>query len=208
MNILMLGNSFTFYCDMPDMLAKLMGEHVESVTRGGSSLFDHLNPHDELGIRTFDALKRGWDYVVLQEYSSGPVVKTQEFFDGCAAFQLLLRGVQAQPVLYATWAYQQGSTKEAASGLPFAKMDTELRANYFEAARRISAPCADVGAAFNAALAAGINPYDFEGYHPSLEGSYLAACVIAKAIAPGKKLNAWVPEGMDEGAAKRIREMV
>lgn len=38
MRILMLGNSFTFYNDMPQTLAKLTGAQVAAHTRGGAWL--------------------------------------------------------------------------------------------------------------------------------------------------------------------------
>ena len=49
MRILMLGNSFTFYNDMPDLLAELTGAEVVFHTRGGARLAEHLNLEAELG---------------------------------------------------------------------------------------------------------------------------------------------------------------
>ena len=66
MRILMLGNSFTFYNDMPSLLAELTGAEVVSHTRGGARLAEHLNPETEMGEKTLPALENEtWDYVIL-----------------------------------------------------------------------------------------------------------------------------------------------
>ena len=68
MKILMLGNSFTYFHDMPKMLAALLNVEVDSVTRGGAYLHQFLDFEDELFARVKEALHRQkWDYIVLQE---------------------------------------------------------------------------------------------------------------------------------------------
>ena len=68
MRILMLGNSFTFYNDMPDMLAKLTGAGVVAHTRGGAMLSEQLNPDTKMGASTLKSLENEkWDYVVLHD---------------------------------------------------------------------------------------------------------------------------------------------
>ena len=49
MRILMLGNSFTFTNNMPQMLAELTGAEVVHHTRGGARLSEQLNPNTRLG---------------------------------------------------------------------------------------------------------------------------------------------------------------
>ena len=45
MRILMLGNSFTYYNDMPAMLAEITGAEVVQNTRGGARLKEQLSPN-------------------------------------------------------------------------------------------------------------------------------------------------------------------
>ncbi len=52
MRILMLGNSFTFTNNMPQMLAYLIGAEVVHHTQGGARLSEQLNPATRLGGRT------------------------------------------------------------------------------------------------------------------------------------------------------------
>ena len=70
MRILMLGNSFTYFNDMPKLLAAITGEEVVSHTRGGAFLSEQLNAETEMGAKTLKALsEEKWDYVVMQEQS-------------------------------------------------------------------------------------------------------------------------------------------
>ena len=81
MRILMLGNSFIFTNDMPQMLAELTGAEVVHHTRGGARLSEQLNPATQMGARTQTALREEhWDYVVLQEMSHGPITSPKSFF--------------------------------------------------------------------------------------------------------------------------------
>ena len=109
MRILMLGNSFTFFNDMPDMLAELTGAEVVAHTRGGARLSEQLNPNTRMGAATQAALQEGkWDYVVLQEMSNGPITSPASFFSSVTRLCEQIRANGAVPVLYATWAYQRG----------------------------------------------------------------------------------------------------
>ena len=58
MKVLMLGNSFTYFHDMPKMVAALLNEEVDSVTRGGAYLHQMLDPEDELCAQVMAAIKR------------------------------------------------------------------------------------------------------------------------------------------------------
>lgn len=79
----MLGNSFTFFCDMPNMLAEMLNAEVVHHTRGGAHLAEQFNPETEMGDRTQAALRdEKWDYVVLQEYSTGPIIYPERFRQG------------------------------------------------------------------------------------------------------------------------------
>ena len=117
MRILMLGNSFTTANDLPGQLAALTGAEVVCHTRGGARLAEHLNPGTRLGARTQAALAgEHWDYVVLQEMSHGPCTSPGSFFASVERLCAQIRAAGAVPVLYATWAYQEGGAKLAAKG--------------------------------------------------------------------------------------------
>ena len=99
----MLGNSFIFTNNMPQMLADLTGAEVVHHTRGRARLSEQLNPATRLGAQTQAALAgEHWDYVVLQEMSHGPISSPKSFFSSVAQLCEQIRASGAAPVLYAT----------------------------------------------------------------------------------------------------------
>ena len=183
MRILMLGNSFTFANDMPDMLAELLNAEVVHHTRGGAHLAEQLNPDTEMGAKTLDAMTREtWDYVVLQEYSTGPLTGRERFLQSVERLCQLIRRNGAIPILYATWAFKKGGIKLAESGLDYDEMYRGLYDAYHEAGEKYGVPVADVGKRFYE-LSAQENLYAHDDYHPNRAGSHLAAETIAAVIA-------------------------
>lgn len=182
MRILMLGNSFTYFHDMPKMLAVILGVEVVEHTRGGAFLHENLDPQAELGAKTLSALKEEkWDYVIMQEQSKAPIFAREDFLDSVKKLTALIRENGAQPLMYATWAYREGSEKLEGTGLTFAKMDEGLYESYHRAAEENGALIADVGKAF-AALRGYADLYEADDFHPSAAGSILAAETIARVI--------------------------
>lgn len=182
MRILMLGNSFTAYNNMPQMVAKLTGAEVRSHTRGGARLAEQFNPQTQMGARTMDALtNEKWDYVVIQAMSKGPIVGNKAYMRNVGRLCQLAREAGARPVIYATWAYQEGSEILAKMKMSYDEMYQALHDAYLVAAEVNDALMADVGTAF-AQKHKEIELYDPDGRHPSAEGSWLAARVIADTI--------------------------
>lgn len=182
MRVLMLGNSFTYFNDMPKILAELLGEEVVSHTRGGAFLSEQLNAETEMGAKTLKALQEEqWDYVVLQEQSRAPIFCKENFHESVRALCKLIRAAGAKPVLYASWAYREGSEKLAGTELSYGEMAKGLYESYHEAAEENDALIADVGKAF-AAVRGIVDVYVEDDYHPSPAGSVLAAHCIAKVI--------------------------
>ena len=187
MRILMLGNSFTFYHDMPSMLAELTGAEVVAHTRGGARLAEHLNPDTEMGAKTLAALeKETWDYVVLQEQSNAPVTTKDAFLTSVSALCEKIRHAGATPVLYATWAYQKDSGRMAEMPIGYDEMAAQMSASYHEAAKKSGALVADVGQRFYQ-LASEKELYIEDGSHPTEEGSRIAARTIAAVIKEDRK---------------------
>ncbi|MBQ3080671.1 MAG: SGNH/GDSL hydrolase family protein [Clostridia bacterium] len=183
MRILMLGNSFTYYHRMPEILSEILKCEVVSHTRGGAQLSEQLNENTEMGARTLKALREEkWDYVVLQEQSILPAKSTDCFLKSAAGLCRIIRENGAMPVFYATWAYREGSKILAKTPYTFQEMDEKLLNAYKQAAEKNNALMAPVGQAFSS-LRSFISLYEKEDdYHPSEAGSAIAAGVIAKTI--------------------------
>lgn len=183
MRILMLGNSYTAANGLPDTVARLIGAQVVAHTRGGALLAEQLNPKTSMGARTVAALADGgWDVVVMQEMSKGPVTSRESFMRSADRLCDAVRAAGAVPVLFATWAYAPQSDRLAAMGMTYEQMHEALDDAYHEAARRCGALVAEAGRAFFA------HPdpaklYAFDGSHPSPEGSLVAARAISDAVA-------------------------
>lgn len=182
MRILMLGNSFTFYNDMPQMLAKLTGAEVAAHTRGGAWLSEQLNPETEMGQRTLTALEQEqWDYVVMQEQSHGAITAQESFLKSVAALCEKARAAGAVPVLYATWAYARDCDRLAALGLGYDEMARKLNEAYHLAAEQNDALVAEVGMRFHEAADA-LELYTEDRKHPNPVGSLIAAKTLASVI--------------------------
>lgn len=182
MRILMLGNSFTYSNDMPNVLANLLGAEVVQHTQGNAKLADQLNNRIELGESTVASLEtESWDYVVLQEMSSFPITSKDSFLNIVEILCEEIRDSGAVPVLFATWAYKEGHEKYEELGISYEEMASLLHYAYQEAADQNHALIADVGQKF-CEIAGKSELYAEDGIHPNEEGSRLAAEVIANVI--------------------------
>ena len=183
MRILFLGNSFTYFYDLPDMVAEILQAEVKGNLRGGAYLYQHIDPADELCAITGKLLREEkWDYVVLQDQSQGPITNPEEFNHAVAALSEMIRAAGGKPVLYETWAYEEGSDTLASTGMAFAEMQQKLSDGSRHAAEANQALLAPVGQVFAEARKM-TQLYDAgDHYHPSQAGSRLAAETIAAVI--------------------------
>ncbi len=179
MRILFIGNSFTFFNDLPARVSADLGCEVGRSLRGGAYLHDHLNEADELFALTREALKTPWDYVVLQEQSRNAFTNPDDYQQSVSALCALIRENGATPVIYETWAYRRGSDMLAATGLDYDAMQEALTRAARDAAEKNGALLAQVGQAFHASAENLLLPDDF---HPNEQGTALACQVICNVI--------------------------
>lgn len=84
-------------------------------------------------------------------------------------------------MIYATWAYRDGTERLASTQMSYAEMDAALYEGCWQAAQENGALIAKVGSAF-ADFKDLANLYEADDYHPSEAGSILAAAIIARTI--------------------------
>jgi len=190
--ILFIGNSYTYFHDMPEVLfAQAAADagydwSISSVTEGGWRLSQFADPQDAHGQRLRAAVAgKQFDCVVLQDQSTNAIEHPEDFIGGIAGLQALLQDQTQHFVLYATWGRKPGSPDLERLGLTNAQMTQQLADAYQQAAERFDMGIAHVGRAF--ATYAAAHP-DAELYmedltHPSLLGSTIAAQTILAAIA-------------------------
>ena len=213
--ILFIGNSYTFYNDMPALFKEIANGAgadvtVESITTGSQSLKNWADPKTEDGARVEAKLTASSDYdiIVLQEKSTSPVNNDYKYFlSGAKALAERIEQTQdnCRIFLYETW----GSPAYAGSyGGSVPEMESRLRSAYETVAERIGATVSYVGKAFTYMYEnyADINLYyTADENHPSYEGSYLAACVHATSLLGLNVENSAYNGALDEDTAALLR---
>ncbi|WP_425613820.1 hypothetical protein NA78x_003664 [Anatilimnocola sp. NA78] len=174
LKLLFIGNSFTQRNNLPELLAQLASarnlriEH-SLISAGGASLRTHWNAGT--AAKTIEA--GGFDYVILQEQSTLPVKNATRMAENIRLFAEVIQRAGAQTVLYMTWARQHSPETQQAITAAYESIGEEL------AARVIP-----VGRVWQRFLAEHSTPllYDRDQSHPTLAGSYLAACVFLTTL--------------------------
>ena len=191
LSVLFIGNSYTYYNDMSSIfrgLASKLGYRVKvtAITSGGYTLEKFANPDDTNGAKVAQALDAKnigkYDYVVLQEQSQRPALDSgrEKFFEAVRKLCEQIRAIDAEPILYSTWARKEGSEDLAKEGWTVEDMAWRLDAAYSAIGKELDVKVAHVGLAFYEVIAASseIELYDPDKTHPSDLGSYLAAATI------------------------------
>jgi hypothetical protein len=196
--VLFIGNSYTQVNDLPTLFSELAlskGKHpfVGTKANGGFTFQNHVNDP-----ATFIKIKeKKWNYVVLQAQSQEPSFPYSQVTTATLPFAKILsdsiyaNNYCSQPLYYMTWGRQNGD-QQWDSINTFYKMNDRLRAGYMRFMEASEASVAPVGIAWKYVRDTypAINLYSSDGSHPSLEGSYLAACVFYASIYRESPVNA------------------
>lgn len=114
--ILFVGNSHTYYNDMPKMFKGLCDAdkincEVTSITSPGYKLSQFADKTNMYGSQVYQALTNNtWDYVVLQENRAVLVEKEEEAEAAVNTLYTLIHNAGAKMVIYATQPNNIGST--------------------------------------------------------------------------------------------------
>jgi len=177
LRVLFVGNSLTFFNDLPARTAEkavrdttLRYPDMQSVVQPGYSLRQHW----ALGTAAHRIANERWDYVVLQEGSTSILQDGDTTAKYVARFDSLARAHGARTVLYLTWTYGE---------LPLSAQDTVTR-TYVRIAHQVDALVAPVGVAWTEVrqLRPDLTLYLPDSVHPSPVGTYLASCVFVAAL--------------------------
>lgn len=216
LSFLFVGNSFTFTGDMPQMIEHIAESdalnttnyRIKVVAKGGTG----LNERWDDGEAAASIRKDKWNYVILQNYSFW--VASQDLIDiayrATLEFNQIIRAAGSQPLLFSTWADQEGS-HEYGSNHVFAngeQMQNALTPLTHKLGKIIGAPVVDVGEYWRMALRASPTAPLFgpDHHHPSREGAYLTALVFYHYFSGHdvQKIT-YVPPGMLESTAVWLR---
>jgi hypothetical protein len=194
--VLFLGNSYTSVNNLPQMISNVansMGDTLEWDVEapGGSYLYDHLT-----STTSVSKIEQGnWDYVVLQEQSQAP---TLPYFQIPVVFEYARKLdsviVNANPCtetqFYMTWGRKNGDPLYFQVYSPYYSddtyeyMDSLLQARYMHMADTNNAEVSPVGAVWNYIRQNHLNIelYQPDESHPSVAGTYLAACCFYTSL--------------------------
>jgi hypothetical protein len=192
--VLFIGNSYTYVNGLPQLIYDL------AITKQDTLVFDQLvtggftfnnhctNPQTWQKIRSVK-----WDYVVLQAQSQEPSFSPAQV--GSQTFpyakQLCDSVKAAYPcckiLFFMTWGRKNGDAFNCNVYPPvctYAGMQARLRESYMLFKDSLKAHCAPVGVAWKTCRIQnpGIELYQPDESHPSMHGSYLAACVFYTSI--------------------------
>lgn len=151
LRLLFVGNSHTFFNDMPEMVAERFREdgydcEVAMIAHGGWSL-GQLVEEPEV---QFNIHYGHYDYVVLQDMSN-PFVSERRFMRSVEILTGWIREAGASPVLYLPWTRCDGEARQA-----------PMTDTYKKAAEKYQIPLA----------AAGEYWWEYRREHPEIEMYY------------------------------------
>jgi len=194
MEVLFIGNSFTYYNDLPQMVKTLCAEigvdiKPTSHLAGGESLCGHAN-----NPKVAELISKKYDIVILQDHSQAPTftdvrTKTIKCLEDFYRPHFEKAGTK-NVILYHTWGRREGT--KTFNG--FETMQKALDDGYEQYAKALSSSLftvrtAPVGPSFGVVYhRSQPNPleesslffrlYDDDSSHPSPIGSYIAACCM------------------------------
>jgi hypothetical protein len=212
LRVLFVGNSLTYYNDMPHMLHELAAEDpgaqpIFSVarTRGSWTL---KGATDDKGLESLLEDVQ-WDEVVLQErswYLSEPKDWwLRETYPYAEDLQREIRAANDQGMLFETWGYRHGIDDQDS----YAWMQSRLDAGYQALGTRLGMNVVPVGDAWYATQTErpGLDLWADDGRHPNRAGSYLAACVFYAELTGRDPSQSRFTAGLDPNEARFLQQM-
>jgi len=177
LNVLFVGNSYTYNSNLPQITALLSAEaDTKLITRrsvaGGAYLWEHW--HGKKGLKTRAIISEGdFDIVILQDNSMATLRVPDSTLKYINRFTEFNRKHGAKTYLFNTWAREKVPQSQV-----------EIDAVYEQAAKESGAVRVPVGEAWQLAMdiRPSIDLYNADGSHPSQLATFLTACVFLKAI--------------------------
>ncbi|HDQ14843.1 MAG TPA: hypothetical protein ENN41_08525 [Sediminispirochaeta sp.] len=224
--VLFVGNSYTFYNDLPRMtseLSQVLGDDKRIDAEMSTAPRVDLGYHIESSSALAMIRDNRYTHIVVQGSSSEPLEEPEQFLQRCRIIRETAKGSGNKRdlgiVFFQTPPYEAFGESGGTPGLyqrPFtggdpAAMLAGLRDVYERAARENGARLARVGELF--VRCGEENPevelYAPDGLHPSLAGSYLAALVILNALTGADpQQTRWRPGELSTTEASILRNAV
>lgn len=206
--VLFLGNSYTAVNNLPNLVSTIatsLGDALifNSNTPGGYTLNGHST--NTTSINAINS--NNWDYVVLQEQSQIPSFPPAQVQSDCYPYaDSLNRMIQENDsctvtMFYMTWGRKNGDGTNCPFYTPlctYEGMQARLYQSYLEMANNLDAQVSPVGAVWRNFRInfPSVELYAADESHPSIHGSYLAACTFYASIYHKSPVGANIPAGI------------
>lgn len=193
-HVLFVGNSYTYVNNLPQLISQLADANGDSLiydssTPGGYTFQLHSTDATTLA----KIAQYPWDMVVLQEQSQIPSWDPAQVATDCYPYAraldslIQLNDSCTETFFYMTWGRQNGDASNCPFYTPvctYDGMQQRLRESYLEMGVNNHASVSPVGVAWKHLrdLYPSINLYQADESHPSIYGSYLAACVFYSSL--------------------------
>lgn len=212
---LFIGNSYMGVNNLPQMVKDLtssLGKVLifDSNTPGGQTFQNHAaNP-----VNYQKMADQPWDYIILQGQSQEPSFPFNQVNTATLPFAVQLadsaKSIQpcSQVNYFMTWGRQNGDPQWDSINT-FDKMNQRLRDAYLRIADSAKAAVSPVGVAWKFVRDnyPNINLYQQDGSHPSIEGSYLAACVFYTSLFHQPTIGSTYNPGIDPTSASILQQV-
>jgi hypothetical protein len=218
--VLFIGNSYTYVNDLPNLVKQIalsFGDTLihDSSTPGGAN----FNGHSSSAQTLTKINQQQWDYVVLQAQSQEPAfspfqVSGQTYPYAEQLVDMIGNNFSCtEPIFFMTWGRKYGDQQNCQNYPPictYQGMQQRLRESYLEMAFTDSATCAPVGMAWKKSIEidSTLNLYIADNSHPSIYGSYLAACTFYASIFKKSAVgSAYWPNAIDSLTALSLQQI-
>ncbi|MDG2164292.1 MAG: SGNH/GDSL hydrolase family protein [Flavobacteriales bacterium] len=214
---LFIGNSYTYMNGLPELINQIAiskGNSLiyESHTPGGSTLMQHASNSNVQSLLNATA----WNYVILQEQSQNPSFPPSQVASQVYPYaESLCEHIReanpcTEPVFFMTWGRENGDSQNCAAYPPictYEGMQDRLTESYTEMAQNNESLLAPIGIAWKNIREhqPEINLYSSDGSHPSIQGSYLAACVFYAVLFDDSATNNYTPANLNINEAQLIQ---
>lgn len=214
LRVLFVGNSHTFFNNMPAMIAALAQSagkrplDAELITRGGASLREHAAE----GVVSRVLSEGSWNALVLQEQQQYPALgreqRERQTNAPARIMSMNAQAIGARTIVQMVWARRDGDFTNIAHDT-FAAMHERSVIGQRELAQALGAELAPSAIAWKRAMTARpeLTLWQPDGSHPSLAGSYLAACVLYKALYGASPSGLHFTAGLPESDAAFLQDI-
>lgn len=192
--VLFVGNSYTYVNDLPNVVKELATSQNKTIETtefltGGAQFSTHWN--NQSLINTIE--QGGFDFMVLQGQSQEVAFPQSQFYSEVYPYAKSLDSLfkvnnhNGNVVFFMTWGYRYGDSANCPYYPPYCNywsMTQELYNNYCQMAFDFNSIVSPIGAAWRYSIILDSNfvLHSSDNSHPSIKGTYLAACVLYSTL--------------------------